>query len=357
MKNKILSILFVSFIVLFFFLNIFIKDENISKTERRNLKQFPKITISNILNGKSMEDFDEYTTDQFILRDTFRNIKAKVNYNIFNKLDNNKLYVVDDHIFKSEYPTNMKSINNFIDKINYIKNYLSKNNNSYIAIIPDKNYYLESDKYLNIDYDYLYEKILEIDSNYIELRDILELNDYYRTDTHWRQENLCKVVNRLGEYLDFNTVCNYNKKTYNDFYGVYLGQSALNLKPDKLIYLINDSILNSEVYYLENDKYNKVYIEENLNNLDSYDIFLDGSSSYIEITNKNSNNNRELILFRDSFGSSLAPLLIEFYSKITLIDIRYISSNEYLKLINFNNQDVMFLYSTLIVNNSSTLKK
>lgn len=357
MKNKILSILFVLFIVLFFFLNIFIKDETISKTERRNLKEFPKITISNILSGKSMEDFDEYTTDQFILRDTFRNIKARVNYNIFNKLDNNKIYVVDEHIFKSEYPTNIKSIDNFIDKINSIKGYLSEYNNSYIAIIPDKNYYLENDKYLNMDYNYLYKRMLEIDSNFIELRNILELNDYYKTDTHWKQENLCKVVNRLGEHLSFNAECNYNKKTYTDFYGVYLGQSALNLKPDKLTYLTNDTILNSEVYYLEDNNISKVYIEENLNNLDSYDIFLDGASSYIEITNKNSNNNKELILFRDSFGSSLAPLLIEHYSKITLIDIRYISSNEYLKLIDFNNQDVLFLYSTLIVNNSSTLKK
>ena len=89
MKNKILSILFVLFLVMFFVLNIFINDEEISKTERRNLKQFPKITISNILNGKFMEDFDEYTTDQFILRDTFRNIKANVNYNILRKIDNN----------------------------------------------------------------------------------------------------------------------------------------------------------------------------------------------------------------------------------------------------------------------------
>ena len=66
--------------------------------------------------------------------------------------------------------------------------------------------------------------------------------------------------------------------------------------------------------------------------------------------------NRELVIFRDSFASSLAPLLIEYYSKITLIDIRYISSNEYLKLIEFNNQDILFLYSTLLVNNSGTLK-
>ena len=42
---------------------------------------------------------------------------------------------------------------------------------------------------------------------------------------------------------------------------------------------------------------------------------------------------KELVIFRDSFGSSISPLLINYYSKITIIDNRYISSNNYLNLI------------------------
>ena len=168
--------------------------------------------------------------------------------------------------------------------------------------------------------------------------------------------NLLKVVNRIGEKLNFKVNSIYNEKIYNKFNGVYLGQSALNLKPDKLVYLTSDIILNSDVYYYENPNANKVYVEKKLNNLDSYDVYLDGASSYIEIINKENKSGRELVVFRDSFASSLTPLLIEFYSKIILIDIRYINSSKYLKLIEFNNQDVLFLYSTLLVNNSSILK-
>ena len=357
MKEKILSILFVSFLSIFFILNIFTKDIDISNSERRKLQQFPKNTVSNILNNKFMEDFDTYSVEQFVFRDKFRSIKANVNYNIFQKLDNNGIYVIDDYIFKTEYPTNIKSIDNFITKMNEIGNYLSENNRTFFSIIPDKNYYINNDKYLNIDYDLLYEKIKNIDYEYIELRDVLDLNDYYRTDTHWRQENLTKVVNRLGEKMSFKINSKYIKNYYNSFYGVYYGQSALNLEPDKLIYLINDIIMNSEVYYYEDKENSEVYPKSKLESLDKYDIFLGGASSYIEITNSNNNSGKELVIFRDSFGSSLAPLLIEAYSKITLIDIRYITSEIYLDLINFDNQDVLFLYSTLIVNNSGTLKK
>ena len=357
MKEKIISISFVSFICIFFLLNIFIKDINISESERRKLNQLPEVSIKNIMDNTFMEEFDKYTLDQFPFRNTFRSIKANVNYKLFQRLENNNIYIKDNYIFKSEYPTNIKSINNFINKINKIGTNFTKENNVYYAIIPDKNYYLNDSKYLNINYELLYGMIKKINYKYIELRDVLNLSDYYYTDTHWKQVNLSKVIDRLSENMNFKVNATYEEKCINDFYGVYYGQAALNTKPDKLCYLINDTILNSEVYYLEDSKNTDVYIENNLNNLDKYDIFLDGASSYIEITNKNNNNGRELIIFRDSFTSSLAPLLIDAYSKITLIDIRYISSSIYLDKLNFSNQDILFLYSTLIVNNSGSLKE
>ena len=55
-------------------------------------------------------------------------------------------------------------------------------------------------------------------------------------------------------------------------------------------------------------------------------------------------------MFRDSFGSSIAPLFMENYNKITLIDLRYISSDILNNYIKFENQDVLFLYSVVILN-------
>ena len=85
-------------------------------------------------------------------------------------------------------------------------------------------------------------------------------------------------------------------------------------------------------------------------------MFLEGSKDIIEINNPNSNNNKKLIIFRDSFGSSIAPLFISSYSTITLIDIRYINSNSIDEYVSFDNSDVLFLYNTTLLNNSITLK-
>jgi len=63
-----------------------------------------------------------------------------------------------------------------------------------------------------------------------------------------------------------------------------------------------------------------------------------------------------LILFRDSFGSAIAPLLVQGYRSITLVDIRYLSSAMLDRFIDFYGQDVLFLYSTIVLNNSETLR-
>ena len=140
------------------------------------------------------------------------------------------------------------------------------------------------------------------------------------------------------------------------FYGVYHGQSALPLKPDEIYYLTNETIENCTVFNFEENKEMSVYDLSKSDSDDPYEIFLSGPLSLITIENKNAESDRELIIFRDSFGSSIAPLFIEAYSQITLVDIRYISSEVLDRFISFENQDILFLYSTLVLNNAETIK-
>ena len=48
--------------------------------------------------------------------------------------------------------------------------------------------------------------------------------------------------------------------------------------------------------------------------------------------------------------------VVEGYKKITLVDIRYMHPNLLENYIEFNSQDVLFLYSTSVLNNSETIK-
>ena len=353
MKNKIITFTFLGYIILISILHISFKDNRISTTERRELAEFPKFSLT----SEYMTKMEKYLLDHFPYRDDYRSIKAIFNYNILGKIENNGIYLKDNSIYKSNYPTDKKSINNFIENTSKLKKILTKNNKTYIMIVPDKNYYLKDENFLQIDYDYIYNEINKLNKVNIDIRNIMTLNDYYQTDTHWKQENLDKVINEMSKVMNFEyQEIKYKKNEYDKFYGVYYGESAVKRKPEKITYLTNDVIDNVSVKYLENTSLNKVYNIDKLTSLDSYEVYLDGASSFIEINNKNNNTGRELVIFRDSFGSSISPLLINYYSKITLIDNRYINSDNFLNYIKFKDQDVLFLYSTLIVNTSNTLK-
>ena len=85
-------------------------------------------------------------------------------------------------------------------------------------------------------------------------------------------------------------------------------------------------------------------------------MFLSGAQPLITVEHPAGEAGRELVIFRDSYGSSLAPLLLQSYSKVTLVDIRYMSPDQVGDYVTFQNQDVLFLYSTLILNSGRSLK-
>lgn len=160
------------------------------------------------------------------------------------------------------------------------------------------------------------------------------------------------MLNAMGS----NVSTNYEEKYVANFSGTYAGRLPVTSEEDKIIVLNNNFIQNAKVYNYEKNTETKVYDYTKINSLDKYDVYLSGAVSILTIENSQINSDKELIVFRDSYGSSLIPLFISSYRKITVVDTRYISSKLLDKYITFANQDVLFMYSTLLINNSYTLK-
>ena len=211
---------------------------------------------------------------------------------------------------------------------------------------------------LKLDYNKLQDMMKNnlTNLNYINIFDKLTLDNYYKTDTHWKQEDLFDVANTIANQMNFDITNNNVVNTVTTFKGSYAGRLSVTKDIDTIKTISNPSTLNSSVYNYETKQYTKIYDYDKLKSLDKYDIYLSGASSIIDIVNPTSNSNRELIVFRDSYGSSLIPLLMEGYKKITVIDIRYVSSRILNNYIIFNNQDVLFMYSILTINNSFSMR-
>ena len=125
---------------------------------------------------------------------------------------------------------------------------------------------------------------------------------------------------------------------------------------EDLYILENDLLSACRVYNHETGAYGTVYDMAKLAGSDPYEVYLSGAQALLTIENPNATTQRKLIVFRDSFASSLVPLFIEDYKTVTMVDIRYVQSAMLEKFVPFHGQDVLFAYSTLLLNSSSTLK-
>ncbi len=363
-KHIITSAVFLLMLFGFGILGILQPDQDISRSERRSLAQMPSITAENVLSGKAMTDFGKYAVDQFPFRDQFRSLKALVQYKVYGQKDNNGVYIVDDMVSKLEYPLKEASAVRFAERVNRVYElYLKNHENVFFAVVPDKNYFLaEKHGFPSMDYERQMELVRENMSEniaYIDIFDTLSLDKYYRTDTHWKCEELGATVEKIAVQMGFHDRMTYDhvqKNLTNAFYGVYCGQAAVPLAPDTLNYIENEAIQAAAVTDYDKNIKGGVYYDDYQKELDDYAWFLNGSSSLITIENPLADHDKELVLFRDSFGSSIAPWLIEGYRKITVIDIRYIMPEVLGNMVSFDHADVLFLYSTLVINNSETIK-
>lgn len=362
-RRYIINIIFVSvfFFALSFYAWVKPRDE-ISVSELRKLASFPEFSIENVVEGSFFDEFESYSLDQFPFRDNFRSIKAYIYLFVLKNLDNNGIYIEDGSAVKMEYPLNMEQLNYGISRLNNVYNSFIKGTDAkvYVSIIPDKNYYFASSHgSLSFDYDLMFETIKDnMDyANYIDVEDLLNKDSYYTTDIHWNPVYITEVANRFSSTMDFDLAEDLYINTIDTpFYGIYYGQSALNVKPDTIQYYTNASIENAVVTDLEHNKIIKVYNYDKLGTRSPYDFFLGGPLSLVTIENPEATSSKELVVFRDSFASSLVPYFINGYKKITLVDIRYLPGDVIGKYIEFHNQDVLFIYSTSVLNNGNSLK-
>ncbi|MGM9618910.1 MAG: DHHW family protein [Oscillospiraceae bacterium] len=340
-------------------------DAAVSRAERRKLAQAPELTAQSVFSGDYMTGLETYLLDQFPMRDTWRSIKARMRFGLFRQLDNNGIYLAGDQVCKLEYPLKEEQVAYGAGKINSLLDTYLQDTNVWYAIIPDKNCYAAPACGMpHMDYDRLVQLMREnlgSRAEYVDLFELLRLEDYYRTDAHWRQDHILPAAQALADAMELGVdltapAGGFRPRTLSPFYGVYFGQSALNVEPDTLTYLTSDAIDAATMTGAEFEGVWPVYTTEKFEGMDGYDVFAGGAQAILTMKSPRAQTDRELIIFRDSFGSSIAPLFLEGYARVTLIDLRYVSASLLEQFVDFADQDVLFLYSTSLLNSAMLLR-
>jgi len=358
------SAVFIGVIGVFFVLNFVVPAPAVLLSERRTPAKFPELTLEAVVSGSFMSKFEDYASDRFVFRDTFRGIHAFQVFNLYLQTDKSGLYrsnTVGAGEFRRANTVSFRQTSERIKKAAESLDGLEMN--IYFSIVPDKSVFAE--RYLpGFDLGVVEPILLDVlrDYEYIPLMEVLSPGSFYRTDLHWDQSKIAGVASHILRSMGADAnIGTYPQIEAGEFRGVYAGQLALPIAADILTYVdvpgIRAGYLNEKTLQMDAGP---VYDLARLSGVDPYDVFLRGPQPLIVIENDGAPE-RELYLFRDSFGSSLAPLLIGSYSKITVIDLRYINLQllhmpEFFGFEFTPGSDVLFIFSSQIFNNPSVLQ-
>ena len=356
-RAVITSVLFLLLIFGFGIWHLLLPDKAASQAERRELAQAPAVSSDTVFSGKFSIALEDYLLDQFPLRQEFVTGHKLMRYYVLGQRGLDNMWLQGNSAFEAE---KLKE-----DEVRYAAQGIAKlaesmpeGVNLYYAVIPDKGAYAADQGQPKMDYEKLFsilEENLPEDMTQIELWDQLSFEDYYDTDLHWRQECIYPVAQTLAEAMgaELPPFESYQPNTISPFYGSYFSRSGKPLEPDELTFMTSRFTASAKVTGKDFAGVRPVYSPQLLSGMDGYDVYLSGVQSLLTIENKNAATDRELIVFRDSFGSSIAPYFMGAYSKITLIDLR--SPVDWWNYVTLADQDVLFLYSGKILNNGSAL--
>ena len=333
-SNILFSIVFLVIIFGFFFIDIFTPDLKFSYSENRTLQQKPELTWETIKDGSFMEDMEVYVNDQIKFRDDF--VKISTYFKLaLGQNEINNVYICDDYLIEKfvdkEIDTDL--LNNNIDSVN---KFLLKYPNSYIALIPTSTEILDyklSNYATNVNQleliNKVYGKTQSIDI-YSELLGHNKEDIYYKTDHHWTSLGayygyvaICKelgiVPMELSEF-DISTIDAKFSGTIQSKVNLDFGYDVLHKYSPNSFSPTYTRVVD-EMYQQSSDS---LYDESKLTTKEKYAVYIGGNSAITRIFTENGKEDRgRLLLIKDSFSHSLAPILANHFSEVVLLDLRY----------------------------------
>lgn len=328
------ALIFLAFIGVFFILNLVLPDRQFSEQENRYLQMKPEFSFKSLFSGDYTSKFETYTTDQFTFRDEWITLKAASELAL-GKQENNDVHLCENGTLIEGYE---RPENSALDANMSALNTLVENTDAevYFALIPDKsdlyasllpkNAPNDSEKEV-IDYCYAQSNATNVDM-YSALGAHTDEYIFYRTDHHWTSLGAYYGFSALAESMgfDYPALDSYADRHVisEEFYGTTWSSSGFSwVGPDTMEIFVNEPEGLKVTSYPEGSPVEgKLYDFSFLEKKDKYSTFMGGNCPLHEIVT-GTEGKPSLLIIRDSYTDSLLPLLLDDFSEIHVLDLRY----------------------------------
>ena len=343
-----ITALFCAFIGVFLVANAVSPDRTFSEVENRNLEQLPAVDFGtpeklfrdgNFFNGQFMRDFETYTTDQFIGRDAWVDLKARTE-RALGKKENNNVYFADNDTLITRF--DQPAADRVTENLNYVNKFVENVDIPVVFSLIPTQACIWADRLPegapNASQTDLMAQAQGAVTGatwadvYTPLMEHKDEDIFYRTDHHWTSLGAYYGYTGLASALGYDPVplTDYTPTVRStEFYGTVFSSSGVRwVKPDTITTYVPDDGITVVSHTYDNsgnpvEEQRALYVESFLSVKDKYSMFLGGNQSLGVVTNTNNPDGPKLLIIRDSYADSLVPFLTAHYSEIHLIDPRY----------------------------------
>ena len=337
---------------------IFQPDREYSASENRMLAQKPEFSLANLASGKFMTDMEDYVTDQFFFRDQWISLKVLEDMAL-GKRESNGVYIGKQgylmHV--TENNPNMDDVQNTLDRI---RDFAQRHQdiNTVMSLVPNAAYISTQLMPANAPVrDQSQDIALAQDTvgsflNFVDLTETMSSHRdeaiYYKTDHHWTSLGARYAFDTLYTALGIQQPAqDYTiYPVTHTFSGTLASKSGYNRSQDTIdIYVPKDVNTEYVVNYVEEgEKTASMYESSALDQKDQYEVFFGGNHSRVDITTP-LDENKNLLIFKDSYANCLIPFLQPYFRSIIVIDPRYYYDDIDSLITDNSITDILFLYN------------
>ncbi len=332
------AIAFLILIFIFPFIFFISDKKDFSETENRSLEKRPEISVESVADKSYMNGIEAYLSDHFPARINW--VKAKLNLErLSGKELINGIYITDDRMYEKLPEPDYDEIDLSVNSINkFAEMYDTK---TFVMIAPtsagiykdELEPYLpqvDQKKLINEIYGKFAENVHKIDI-FSAMYSARDEYIYYRTDHHWTSKGAFTAYKAAARKMGLPCYEDYDvEKAADDFRGTFYSKCLYDgIKPDQIdIFKPGNNVVAYSLTLNDgiNEEYARdIYFPEFLETNDKYCLFLGHNRALTKIKT-NADTKRKLLLIKDSYANSFVPFLIQNYSEISVIDLRYVKT-------------------------------
>ena len=369
LSSRITAVAVLAYMAYFLLMTVFSSKSERSSDENRELSALPSVSISSLADGSAAADMGTYIADHF----PFRSKLVKLNTILRSEIGEgivNGVYISDDMLLDAEASGRGKAS----DSASAVNAFAEKFGGAlYVAVIPTSSgvyrerlpeyldNYRESQQITDF-YEGLSGGIKRIDA-YNILKMLNENYIYYRTDTKWTSYGAYCVYRTVIQKLGFLPTT-YDKYTVrhvtSDFRGNLYNRSLYSkTAPDILDFYHYPSgaeVVSCKGFYNDGSSADKkIYDESQLDSDYMYSAYLGEDAPLVRIKT-NVNNERRLLVIKDSYADCFIPFLIQHYSEIDVISPEQLDGyiGDYIALSDY--EQALFLFGIENLSRKGILK-